>query len=94
MMRALEQLNYLGALDDDGAMTPLGDKMSELPLEPQLAKMLLVSPDFSCSNDVSVESVFILLHDFLCFLYIHNYMYSFTSHYLFIYLFIYNRCYL
>jgi pre-mRNA-splicing factor ATP-dependent RNA helicase DHX15/PRP43 len=24
MMRALELLNYLGALDDDGALTPLG----------------------------------------------------------------------
>ena len=57
MMRALEQLNYLGALDDEGAMTSLGDKMSELPLEPQLAKMLLVSPEHSCSNDVSVIKV-------------------------------------
>ena len=38
MMRALEQLNYLGALDDDGQLTPLGDKMSELPLEPQLGE--------------------------------------------------------
>lgn len=36
LMRALEQLNYLGALDDDGKLTSLGEKMSELPLEPQL----------------------------------------------------------
>lgn len=36
--RALEQLNYLGALDDDGKLTSLGDKMSELPLEPQLVR--------------------------------------------------------
>lgn len=52
MMRALEQLNYLGALDDEGAMTPLGHMMSELPLEPQQAKMLLVSPEFKCSNEM------------------------------------------
>ena len=52
MMRALEQLNYLGALDDEGAMTPLGHMMSELPLEPQQAKMLLVSPDYQCSNEM------------------------------------------
>ena len=65
MMRALEQLNYLGALDDDGNMTQLGHKMSELPLEPQLAKMLLISPEFSCSNEmlsivamISVNNVF------------------------------------
>jgi hypothetical protein len=54
MMRALEQLNYLGALDDEGAMTALGHMMAEMPLEPQQAKMLLVSPDFKCSNEVSV----------------------------------------
>lgn len=52
MMRALEQLNYLGALDDEGNMTKLGHQMSEVPLEPQLAKMLLVSPDYKCSNEV------------------------------------------
>lgn len=51
-MRALEQLNYLGALDDEGVLTPLGHKMSEVPLDPQLAKILLVSPDFKCSNEV------------------------------------------
>jgi HrpA-like RNA helicase len=26
--------------------------MSEMPLEPQLAKMLLISPEFHCSNEV------------------------------------------
>ena len=51
-MRALEQLNYLGALDDDGNLTQLGQKMSEMPLEPQLAKMLLISPEYTCSNEV------------------------------------------
>jgi pre-mRNA-splicing factor ATP-dependent RNA helicase DHX15/PRP43 len=54
MMRALEQLNYLGALDDEGAITPLGNMMSELPLEPQQAKMLLVSPEYKCSNEVGL----------------------------------------
>ena len=29
-----------------------GHKMSEMPLEPQLAKMLLISPEFNCSNEV------------------------------------------
>lgn len=48
----MEQLNYLGALDDEGVLTQLGHKMSEMPLDPQLAKMLLVSPDFNCSNEM------------------------------------------
>lgn len=52
MMRALEELNYLGALDDEGGITPLGHRMSEMPLEPQLAKMLLVSPEFGCSHEM------------------------------------------
>jgi pre-mRNA-splicing factor ATP-dependent RNA helicase DHX15/PRP43 len=57
MMRALELLNYLGALDDEGNMTQVGHKMSELPLDPQLAKLLLVSPEYNCSNEVSEKRV-------------------------------------
>lgn len=52
MMRALELLNYLGALDDDGNMTQMGHKMSEMPLDPQLAKLLLVSPEYKCSIEM------------------------------------------
>ncbi|KAJ8600576.1 hypothetical protein CTAYLR_008190 [Chrysophaeum taylorii] len=51
LMRALELLNYLNALDDDGVLTDLGKHMSELPLDPQLAKLLLASPEYSCSNE-------------------------------------------
>ncbi len=65
LMRALEQLNYLGALDDEGELTALGRTMSEFPLEPQLCKALLASPAFDCSNEVlsivallSVQQVF------------------------------------
>ncbi len=35
-MRALELLNYLAAIDDDGNMTPLGAMMAEFPLDPQV----------------------------------------------------------
>ena len=41
LMRALELLNYLAALDDDGNLTELGAIMAEFPLDPQLAKMLI-----------------------------------------------------
>lgn len=51
-MRALELLNYIGALDDEGEMTPLGAIMAEFPLDPQLAKMLIVSPELRCSNEM------------------------------------------
>ena len=51
-MRALELLNYLGALDNDGELTELGSLMAEFPLDPQLSKMLIASTDFNCSNEV------------------------------------------
>ncbi|KAA0150361.1 hypothetical protein FNF27_04802 [Cafeteria roenbergensis] len=52
MMRALELLNYLGALDDEGHLTQVGERMSKLPLEPQLARMVLSSSELGCAADV------------------------------------------
>ncbi|KAJ7823125.1 P-loop containing nucleoside triphosphate hydrolase protein [Mycena leptocephala] len=52
LMRALELLNYLAALDDEGNLTSLGVVMAEFPLEPQLAKMLIISPEFKCSSEI------------------------------------------
>ncbi|OXA65028.1 putative pre-mRNA-splicing factor ATP-dependent RNA helicase PRP1 [Folsomia candida] len=52
LMRALELLNYLAALDDDGNLTELGAMMAEFPLDPQLSKMLIASTEFDCSNEI------------------------------------------
>lgn len=52
LMRALELLNYLAAIDDNGELTQLGSIMAEFPLDPQLAKMLISSTDLSCSNEI------------------------------------------
>ncbi|KAM3229281.1 hypothetical protein ACQJBY_060269 [Aegilops geniculata] len=52
LMRALEVLNYLGALDDEGNLTSLGEMMSEFPLDPQMSKMLVISPRYNCSNEI------------------------------------------
>ncbi|CAR30761.1 hypothetical protein ZYGR_0P00630 [Zygosaccharomyces rouxii] len=66
MMRALEELNYLACLNDDGDLTPLGRLASQFPLDPMLAVMLIGSFEFHCSQDIliivamlSVPSVFI-----------------------------------
>lgn len=66
MMRALEELNYLACLDDDGNLTPLGRLASQFPLDPMLAVMLIGSSEFSCSEEIltivamlSVPNVFI-----------------------------------
>jgi len=65
LMRALELLNYLGALNDDGDLTELGSMMAEFPLDPQLSKMVIASTDHNCSNEalsivamLSVQQVF------------------------------------
>ncbi|KAI9809929.1 MAG: DEAH-box ATP-dependent RNA helicase prp43 [Sarcosagium campestre] len=52
LMRALEELNYLACLDDEGNLTVLGKLASEFPLDPALAVMLISSPEFYCSNEI------------------------------------------
>jgi pre-mRNA-splicing factor ATP-dependent RNA helicase DHX15/PRP43 len=42
-MRALELLNYLAALDDEGNLTPLGGIMAEFPLDPQVYPSVFMS---------------------------------------------------
>lgn len=53
MVRALEHLYALGALDMDAKLTsPLGASMAELPLEPPMAKALLVSGELGCGEEM------------------------------------------
>ncbi|KAL7422216.1 hypothetical protein Q5752_002862 [Cryptotrichosporon argae] len=67
MVRALEFLFCLKAIDDDGRLSrPLGERMAELPLDPMMAAILLNSVEFRCSEEVltiaamtSVQNVFI-----------------------------------
>ena len=51
-MRALEILNYLAAITDEGDLTELGSMMAEFPLDPQLSKMVIASCEYSCSNEI------------------------------------------
>ena len=39
LMRALELLNFLAAIDDDGEITALGKLMAEFPLDPQVRSL-------------------------------------------------------
>lgn len=52
MMRALEMLNFLGAMDDEGELTELGSIMAQIPLEPELTKTLLSSEKYNCMNEI------------------------------------------
>ena len=50
LIAAFTQLYALGALNDGGELTKLGRRMAELPMDPQLAKMLLGSEAFHCTE--------------------------------------------
>jgi len=53
LLRALELLYALGALNDKGELTKLGRRMAEFPLDPQLAKTLIASETFGVSEQVA-----------------------------------------
>lgn len=55
MIRGLELLYALQALDDNGNLTsPLGLQMAEFPLTPMFSKMLLASGEFQCSEEAVI----------------------------------------
>ncbi|KAG8907474.1 DEAH-box RNA helicase prp16 [Tulasnella sp. 403] len=65
ILNSMYQLWVLGALDNVGDLTPIGRKMSEFPMEPSMAKMLITSVEYKCSAEMltivsmlSVPSVF------------------------------------
>ncbi|KAJ9121567.1 hypothetical protein QFC22_002186 [Naganishia vaughanmartiniae] len=68
MIRALEFLYSLKALDEEGRLTrPLGMNMAEVPVDPMMAAILLNSEEFQCGEEIltiaamtSVQNVFIL----------------------------------
>uniref|UniRef100_A0A8D2LKQ7 ATP-dependent RNA helicase DHX33 n=1 Tax=Varanus komodoensis TaxID=61221 RepID=A0A8D2LKQ7_VARKO len=66
---AIDQLALLGAVErkDLLTLTPLGRKMAAFPLEPKLAKVILMAPKFHCTEEiltiVSLLSVDSVLHN-------------------------------
>ena len=53
LILAMEQLYALGALNHRGELTKLGRRMAEFPLDPMMAKMLLASEKYRCSEEVA-----------------------------------------
>ena len=48
LIRALEQLYALGALNDEGDLTKLGRRMAEFPVDPLLSKCVIQSEHYKC----------------------------------------------
>ncbi|XP_008555914.1 probable pre-mRNA-splicing factor ATP-dependent RNA helicase mog-4 [Microplitis demolitor] len=53
LVLALEQLYALGAINHRGQLTKLGRRMAEFPLDPMMAKMLLASEKYKCSEEIA-----------------------------------------
>ena len=69
ILNSMYQLWVLGALGNTGELTKLGRKMVEFPLDPPLAKMLLMGAEMGCSNEVTLNTPVLCLqlrYNLLC----------------------------
>lgn len=57
LMRSLELLYALGALNDKGDLTKLGRRMAEFPVDPMLSKAILASEKYKCTEEVRATSM-------------------------------------
>ncbi|KAL0906528.1 hypothetical protein M5K25_025029 [Dendrobium thyrsiflorum] len=52
VLKALEQLYALNALNSHGELTKIGRMMAEFPLDPMLSKMIVASDKYKCSEEI------------------------------------------
>jgi pre-mRNA-splicing factor ATP-dependent RNA helicase DHX16 len=52
IVRAVEQLYALGALNNSGELTKVGRQMAEFPTDPMLARAILAADKYSCVEEV------------------------------------------
>ncbi|KAK8945605.1 putative pre-mRNA-splicing factor ATP-dependent RNA helicase [Platanthera guangdongensis] len=52
VLKALEQLYALNALNSRGELTKVGRRMAEFPLDPMLSKMIVASDGYKCSEEI------------------------------------------
>ncbi|OIW19862.1 hypothetical protein TanjilG_27228 [Lupinus angustifolius] len=52
LLKALELLFALSALNKDGDLTKVGRRMAEFPLDPMLSKTIVASEKYKCSADI------------------------------------------
>lgn len=52
ILNSMYQLWILGALDNTGNLTSMGRKMVEFPLDPPLSKMVIISEEFNCTEEL------------------------------------------
>ncbi|KAK2442987.1 Pre-mRNA-splicing factor ATP-dependent RNA helicase DEAH1 [Trifolium repens] len=52
IMKSMELLYNLGALNGRGKLTKVGRRMAEFPLDPMLSKMIVASEKYKCSDEI------------------------------------------
>ncbi|KAG9439832.1 hypothetical protein H6P81_019997 [Aristolochia fimbriata] len=52
LLKALEMLYALNALNSVGELTKVGRRMAEFPLDPMLSKMIVASDKYKCSEEI------------------------------------------
>lgn len=52
LIKSLEELYMLGALNDKGELTKTGRRMAELPMDPKLSRALLAAESYGCVEEV------------------------------------------
>ena len=52
LIRALEQLYALGALNEEGILTEIGKNMSLFPMNPCLSKIIITSVEYKCLDQI------------------------------------------
>ncbi|KAI9298960.1 putative pre-mRNA splicing factor [Neoconidiobolus thromboides FSU 785] len=52
LIKGIEHLYALGALNNRGELTKLGRRMAEFPVDPMLSKMIIASEKYECSEEI------------------------------------------
>jgi pre-mRNA-splicing factor ATP-dependent RNA helicase DHX16 len=61
LIRALEELYALGALNYDGELTKMGRRMAEFPVDPMMSKAIIASEGMGCSEQVPYKALLALM---------------------------------
>jgi ATP-dependent helicase HrpA len=56
-------LQELGAIDDDNRLTPIGNQLGKLPLDPRVGRMILAARDNACLSEVLIIAAALSVQD-------------------------------
>lgn len=54
LIKALEELFALGALNTKGNLSVIGNLMSEFPVDPQISKSIISAIEYNCVNEIII----------------------------------------